>query len=88
MNAKEAINAAKSAFRDLFADEGIYDLGLEEVVYDDHTDVWHLTMGFYRVLSTNPLGVQIFSDRIYKVVSLSGRDGALLSVKNRDVVQA
>lgn len=46
MNAKEAVSAAKAYVKDVFADEQIVDVGLEEVEFDEHSNCWLITVGF------------------------------------------
>lgn len=48
MNAKEAVAAAKTYVEEMFADEQITDLGLEEVEFEDATNCWRITVGFSR----------------------------------------
>ena len=48
MNVKEAARAAKSYIADIYSDEDISDIGLEEVEIDDFTDTWKITVGFSR----------------------------------------
>ena len=50
MNVKEAARAAAAYVEELFAEEGIEHIGLEEVTFDDLKDVWNVTIGFYREL--------------------------------------
>ncbi len=47
MDVKEAVRTAKDYLTDLYADEGIVNVGLEEVRYDDD-DKWYVTIGFSR----------------------------------------
>jgi hypothetical protein len=46
MDVKEAVALAKQSTRELFRDEQIVDLGLEEVEFDDSTGNWLITLGF------------------------------------------
>lgn len=48
MDVKNAVAMAKQEIRNLFAEEGISDLGLEEVEYDDAERMWRVTIGFSR----------------------------------------
>ena len=40
MNVKEAVRAANKYITELFADEEVQDLGLEEVVFDETANAW------------------------------------------------
>ena len=43
---KKAVTLAKQYVGQLFADEGVTNLGLEEVEFDDEIGVWRATLGF------------------------------------------
>ncbi len=86
MNVKEVAQTAKSYIADLFADEEIRNVGLEEVQLDEMESVWKVTIGFLRPWDRdNPLGIT-FEDpkgRTYKVVRLKDEDGSVISVTDR-----
>ncbi len=90
MDVKEAVNLAKAHVSELFADENIVDLGLEEVEHDDRRHQWRITLGFARAWR-RPGALAVwtsgFSDRTYKVVTID-RNGRPLSVKNRETTHA
>jgi hypothetical protein len=93
MEVGEAINQAKQAFSQIFAGEKISDITLEEVNYDEATNVWEITLGFTRqsLDRSNPLANALLAvnpklERSYKVVRISDL-GKFLSVKNREPVQ-
>lgn len=48
MDVKEAARTARKCIADLFADENVQHVGLEEVEFDDVADVWNITIGFSR----------------------------------------
>ena len=50
MDVKEAVRTAKQYMTNVFANEGLGDLGLEEVVFDDDKKEWRITVGFSRPL--------------------------------------
>ena len=89
MDVKEAVDRAKKFVSEMFENEGLVNLGLEEVDYDDARDQWHVTLGFSRRWD-NQISVlaaalnQSDSKRTYKVV-LIDKDGRAVSIKNRDV---
>lgn len=91
MDVKEAVALAKDHIKDLFESEGISNVGLEEVEFDDRAKIWYVTIGFSRPWDkpSNALAAiaQQMStpDRSYKVVSIDDTTGALLSVKNREM---
>lgn len=85
MEPKEAISFAKQSFNDLFAEEPIAHLGLEEIEFDDTRDLWRVTLGFVRRPADNTLGsILIPSTRIYKTLTISDREKRLVSIKNRE----
>ena len=48
MDAKQAIKAAKSYVSDILEDEGLMNLGLEEVKFKEFENCWEITLGFSR----------------------------------------
>ncbi len=48
MDVKEAVGTAKKYVDDLFANESIANVGLEEVAFDDTKHAWKVTVGFSR----------------------------------------
>ncbi|MCI5157714.1 MAG: hypothetical protein D3906_04600 [Candidatus Electrothrix sp. AUS1_2] len=96
MNVKEAVKLAKEHIIDLFAEEDIRDLGLEEVEFDEEAKEWFITLGFSRPWnepeSLNSMAravAQFRSDplrqRSYKVVRISDDSlHRIISVKNRE----
>jgi hypothetical protein len=86
MDVKEAANVAKVYLADLYMDEGVTNLGLEEVVFDDVSGNWEITIGFSRPWdrqTTLPALVGARSDRTYKVVRIDGQNGDVISLKDR-----
>lgn len=94
MNLKEAVVAAKSAIIDLFGDEGISEVGLEEVVYDEQSATWRVTIGFRRPWTKTDDGplsglTSAFRQtRWYKVVTLAAADGSFLGVTDHELRRA
>lgn len=86
MDAKAAVKTAMEHITDLFGDE-LHNLLLEELVYDENSKCWDVTISFdsraKAILSPVPSG--LFSPnpkREYKIVRV-GRDGDVQSVKIR-----
>jgi hypothetical protein len=90
MDVKEAVATAKSYVADLFAEESVTDLGLEEVSLDEQTGQWMVTLGFARPWDRAATGfltaIQQASNprRSYKVVRISDKTREVVSLKNRD----
>ncbi|HEV7517965.1 MAG TPA: hypothetical protein VGR07_16825, partial [Thermoanaerobaculia bacterium] len=77
--------------QDLFSQEKLSNLGLEEVEYEENEKEWRVTVGFSRpwdftqdplqnLLSTVPAKPR----RDYKVVLVNSETGEVKAVKNRD----
>jgi hypothetical protein len=91
MDAKEAVALAKQHVEELFANEGILNLGLEEIEFDRGRKVWQVTLGFSRpwdVRGGATLITRSETARTYKRIVLSDPDKRVLSVKNRDEADA
>lgn len=86
MDVKEAARAALEYVSDLFAEEQIGDLGLEEVEMDDRTGQWRITVGFSRPWERTGGAMSVISGqprpRSYKVLTIDS-DGTVVSLKNR-----
>ncbi len=87
MDVKEAVRTAKEYIVDLFDGEDIDFVGLEEVMFDDESVQWLITIGFSRpwdrpktlsaALREEPLR------RSYKGIRINDSDGKTVSVKDR-----
>jgi hypothetical protein len=90
MGVKDAIAKAKAYICDIYADEQVTALTLEEVEHDPSTGAWIVTIGFPRPWSSprtivqealeNTAAVTILK-RANKVVTMS-EDGTVISMKN------
>ncbi len=90
MQAKEAVRAAKGWIVDLFDEEDISDVLLEEIVRRDESPPgWRVTIGFNRpnpVRAANSPVIAALSpprNRVYKVVAIADHDGRVVSVEDR-----
>lgn len=86
MDIKGAVRIAKEFVQDLFADEGISNLSLEEI---EHTKkLWNVTIGFDRPIANSPNAYTQITDQItlrqYRVVSLR-ESGEVISAKIREL---
>lgn len=88
MDVKEAVRTAKSYVAELFREDGIVNLGLEEVVPDDETGGWQITIGFSRrwdrAAPFMPDAIRDYRRRDYKLVLIDGA-GTIRGVKHRAV---
>ncbi len=91
MDVKEAVDLAKKHVADLFAKEGVVNLGLEEVEYDDAREQWRITVGFSRAWDQQSAVLAVLGSagvkRTYKVVIID-KQGKAISVKNRETANA
>ena len=97
MHAHNAVQAAKQYLREVFQDEPIADVGLEEVQFDRANKIWKITLGFFRNWRADQkqepsnlisaLANQLAQrDRSYKVVTIDDTTEEALSVLNRELV--
>lgn len=90
MDVKEAVVHAKRYIIDLFADENLSNVGLEEVELDDQAKEWVVTIGFSRPWDEPKntfaaIAAATSTKRSYKIVRISDVTEEVLSVKNRVV---
>ena len=89
MEVRSAIQTAKSYILELFEDEPITQIGLEELEFIDLDATWEVTVGFQRGWNSDSSGhnAGLFpsrAKRIYKTLRIRD-DGSLISLKHRDV---
>ena len=89
MDAREAISQAKNYVSDVFRDESISNLGLEEVEFDEGDQIWKVTVGFSRPWNTvrnalTAIAGEPAARRSYKVVRIRDADHAVLSITDRN----
>ncbi len=89
MNVKEAVIQAKKEIINLFADENLTNIGLEEVELDDKANEWRVTIGFSRPWDTPKNTFAALADsspkRSYKLVRISNATNEAISIRNREV---
>jgi hypothetical protein len=89
MDVKEAVKRAKDHIVELFADENLSNVGLEEVEFDGEFDEWVVTIGFSRpwdVPAQRVLFQPASTPRSYKVLRISNKLNEVVSVRNREAV--
>ena len=86
MKIREAVRCAKARVADLFEDEGITAIALEEIECQPDEGVWTLTIGFFRPWHKGAEELTILGEprlsRCFKVVRLADATGEVLSVRN------
>lgn len=91
MDVKAAVALAKQHVLELFADERIVNLGLEEVEFDEPNNTWHVTLGFSRPWDEPRntfaimAGRESFPKRSFKIVRIHDPSQKVVSVKSREV---
>lgn len=88
MQVQQAIDVAKRYVGDLFAGEGVFNIGLEEVRFDDARDVWEVTIGFSRQWDAQGRSALVRAmsgdqpARTFKTVEIADQDGKVLGLKH------
>jgi hypothetical protein len=92
MEVNEAVRLAKQRVAELFAIEGVSNIGLEEVEFSELDNTWSITIGFSRSWDVQPYSPfnAISSQpprppRTYKDVRISDPDGKVISIKSHEV---
>lgn len=85
MEVREAVRAAKQYLGDLFSDEQLFNVGLEEVDFDGVA--WRITLGFSRSWERKGSLAAALAEhppaRTYKVLRIIDETGVVESLKDR-----
>ena len=91
MDVREAVQMAKDHVAEIFADESIANVGLEEVEFDEMEQVWAITIGFSRPWITRGASCALSKGgsrtRTFKIVRIKDESGRIQSVKHRAVTR-
>ena len=83
---KEVVRLAKHWLAELYSEEGIADIGLEEVRTDNEN--WEITLGFVRPFANKILeGINPTyrpTGRLYKILRISDSDKTVIEMRNRE----
>ncbi|QRX82636.1 hypothetical protein [Glaciimonas sp. PAMC28666] len=91
MDAKSAVKIAKEYVLDMFADDNIENLGLEEICKDNKTEDWLVTVGFSRPWDSKAQGIigaaiaVTNSARLFKIVRIDDATEQVLGITNREM---
>lgn len=92
MEAKKAISEAKTLLRELYSDESVSEIRLEEVEFDEANDSWLVTLGIMRpVVKHTASRASIVSPletplkRTYKIVTVPDKGISKPSIKIREL---
>ena len=87
MDVKEVAQIAKAYAAELFADESIMNLGLEEAEFESISDTWKITVGFSRPWDRKNVLIAALGEgpsaRSYKVMRINNESGDVESLKDR-----
>ena len=98
MNVQEAVRLAKDYVTDVFVEEQITNVGLEEIEFNERRNRWEITIGFSRPWDYQTRSLFEQEDdpfktqtqrrprtRSFKVVNIDDDNAKVLSIKNREV---
>ena len=88
MDVKQAVRTAKKHVGEIFSDEHIANVGLEEVEFDEMNEVWAITIGFSRSWGRPGDVIRALEGdfaRTYKIVRIEDKSGRVQSVRHREV---
>ncbi len=87
MDVKEAVRTAKEYVSALYEAEQIMNVGLEEVVFEDGSNTWRVTIGFSRPWDQKNVLAATLGEgrpgRSYKVLCINDRSGEVESLTDR-----
>ena len=94
MDAKESVKKSIEYIKEVFSDEKIDNIGLEELSYDEGKGCWYVTIGFSRdwdYPEQSPMAKTLYPfplpkgqpTREYKTVEIRDADGEVLGVRIR-----
>ncbi|MEX6506614.1 hypothetical protein [Jiella sp. M17.18] len=90
MDVKQAVKIAKDYVNELLAEEGLTNLGLEEIEFDQADRSWNVTLGFSRPWNSMRNGFTALSGNVppgrsYRVVKVRDEDGQVVSLKKHEL---
>ena len=91
MDVKEAVAKAKNYLGEIYGDEDISNIGLEEVEFDHSDKAWLITLGFSRpweIPKNYFLQTDNLPKRSFKTIRIADKTGKVFSLKDRNSVVA
>ena len=87
MEVNDVVNVAKQHIASLFRDEGVRNVGLEEVEFEEKQGMWLVSIGFSRPWDEPKHSYALVvnnaeTKRSYKIVRVRDSDGEIVSVKS------
>ena len=89
MDVKEAVRIAREHIADLYAEEEIANVGLEETYFEPDADEWRITIGFSRPWNQPDKFISVVDAvraRSYKTVYIDDLTEGVTAVKDRFLV--
>lgn len=88
MDVKDAVQTAREYVTEMFADEDIRYVGLEEATFDDAAGAWKVTIGFFRPWNRihglpSALSGTGWKERSFKIVQIDDDTGRVVSMTHR-----
>jgi hypothetical protein len=90
MDVKNAVSVAKVWLEQTLSDEGPFNIGLDEVEFDEMSKSWKITLGFSRPWNsiqpnalTSITGMTGAPKRSYRVIEVDDSSGEVVSMKRR-----
>lgn len=94
MNVKEAVRTAKEYVTELYEEEPVKHIGVEEVIFDERDNAWKITVGFFRpwdeklglsgILGSVAEGEPaLWKRRSFKIVQVDDGTGKVQSMTHR-----
>lgn len=86
VDVKDAVKIAKAWVADMLGDEGITNVGLEEVDFDERENAWLITIGFSRPWNTARGGLtaitgELAAKRAYRIITVKEPNGNVTSMR-------
>jgi hypothetical protein len=86
MDVREAVLIAKKWVEDVLGEEGVHNIGLEEVNYDEMSGTWAITIGFSRPWNSTRTAFTSISGepaakRTYRIITIKEPNGIVTSMR-------
>ena len=88
MDVKTAVGNAKQWLASVLQEEGVSNVGLEEVEFDQEHDMWLITLGFSRPWNSvrnafTAISGEPAPKRAYRIIAVKEPNGEIISMKRR-----
>ena len=89
LNVREAVLKSRNFIKDLYVNEPIGEVRVEEIELEEHEGKWYVTIGFIRLWDrpssaiAEARGKSKESNRVHKSVGIRDSDGEVVSMTDR-----